>query len=134
MRGYIILQKHQIVNSSFVDGYLKLPPTKADISFEEAILLHDFFPAFIAIYCSALQPTYMAGNFRQILAILPIKKQKAEYATYQVEHLNFTALSTKYIDKLEFTLASHDGEEIDFVSKLPVILQLKIDLNTNNIN
>ena len=110
-----------------VNGYISFPPTRKNISFEEAILLQDYYPHFIMVYCSAIVPTFVAGNFRPILSILPLEKQKAEYASYFIENLNFVPLNTTFLDKLQFTLTSHDGNLINFVSPLDVILHLKID-------
>ena len=111
----------------FENGYLNFPPTKRNISFEEAILLQDYYPNYIMIYCSTIVPTFVAGNSRPILSILPLEKQKAEYASYFIENLNFVPLNTTFIDRMQFTLTSHDGNLINFVSPLDVILTLKID-------
>lgn len=110
----------------FTNGYLIIPSTNKDILFQEAILLHDYYPNYCMIYCDILKSSFLGGVYSPILHILPLKKSESEYSTYNIENENFVDLNTTFIDRITVKLTSHTGAVIDFVTDLDVILHFKV--------
>ena len=102
--------------------------TSKDILFRDPMLIKDFFPNYLMIYCDKVKPVYVGGQFSPLLHILPINSSDEEYQTYQVENLNYKTLDSTNIDCFKIKICSHDGRLIEFMTNSEVILNFKIKL------
>ena len=102
--------------------------TSKDILFRDPMLIKDFFPNYLMIYCDKVKPVYVGGQFSPLLHILPINSSDEEYQTYQVENLNYKTLDSTNIDCFKIKICSHDGQLIEFMTNSEVILNFKIKL------
>ena len=87
--------------------------TDKEVLFRDPVLIKDFFPNYLMIYCDKVKPVYVGGQFSPLLHILPINSSDEEYQTYLVENLDYKALNSTNMDCFKTKICSHDGDMVD---------------------
>lgn len=107
-------------------------PTTDFYRFDSKINIEYFYPKYIMVYASIIQPVLVAGEYRKLLRISPVERQEVAYVTNYFRHKEFTKLENTFIDTVEIILASHDGRKICFGSSQDVMVNLEFSNHSDD--
>ena len=107
--------------------YLNVQPGKSKtIKFEKPMNINYYQPDYMLAYCNIVQPTIIGGEFKNILRMIPISKDKDDkYLIHEFQTKNFFPLLNTEITEIEINLRSHDGKLLNFAQKDDVIINFE---------
>ena len=83
-------------------------------------------PDYMLAYCNIVQPTIIGGEYKNILRMIPISKDKDDkYLIHEFQSKNFLPLLNTEITEIEINLRSHDGSLLNFSQKDDIIINLE---------
>ena len=109
--------------------YFNIPTqqkTAKKIKFDRPMNINYYQPDYMLAYCNIVQPTIIGGEYKNILRMIPISKDKDDkYLIHEFQSKNFLPLLNTEITEIEINLRSHDGSLLNFSQKDDIIINLE---------
>ena len=117
-----------IENISFKGGNFK----KKFTSFKKGLHIFDggfdlnfLAPDYIVAYANIVQPTIVGSEYRDILRIIPIPRERSNYVIQEFKNKNDLPLLNTEISVIEINFRNHDGTLSNFIGSQHIIMNLE---------
>jgi|GEM_PF-6496746 len=127
-KGYtkLFLTENKDIYTSDESRYDKLVLMENNsFTFNKEMQMNYLRPHYIMVYTNIVSRTIVGGSMSNILKVIPIKDTIDNYIIADFQNKDYYELQNTEIDTIEIQLRAHDGELINFASRLPTILNLE---------
>ena len=93
--------------------------------FDGGFDLNFLAPDYIVAYANIVQPTIVGSEYRDILRIIPIPRERSNYVIQEFKNKNYLPLLNTEISVIEINFRNHDGTLSNFIGSQHIIMNLE---------
>ena len=93
--------------------------------FEGGFDLNFLAPDYVVAYSNIVQPTIVGNEYRDILRIISIPRERTDYVIQEFKNKNYLPLLNTEISFIEINFRNHDGTLTKFIGNQNVIMNLE---------
>jgi len=82
-------------------------------------------PSYFIVYSNIVKNSIIGNNYSRILRVIPFQNIDLDYKIFEFKQREFYEISNDIINIVEIYLKTHDGRDINFLSKNNVVVNLE---------